>query len=212
MIEFVTIDNIQSFTGNPLAGQYKLRYESIIERQEWDIPTYKGMEFDQFDNCATKYMVYRENGRTLGVSRFYPTNFTYMLEQVFPHLVTDRPLPKSEKVWEGSRFCIDKNQPAEKRKQIMREIVVSYLETGLYYNVESIIGVMFPIYLRNIFVANGWDIEYMCNTTRMEDGHKVRSASLPISEAMLAKVRAKTGIHHQVTEFGETYDAQQYAA
>jgi hypothetical protein len=34
MIEFVTVENVNQFLGNPLADQHRLRYRSIIERQK----------------------------------------------------------------------------------------------------------------------------------------------------------------------------------
>ena len=91
MIEFVTVENVNQFPGNALAAQHRLRYRSIIERQEWDVPNYGEMEFDQYDNPAAKYLVYRDDNHTArGVSRFYPTTLPYMLEQLFSHFVTDR--------------------------------------------------------------------------------------------------------------------------
>jgi acyl homoserine lactone synthase len=74
MIEFVTVENVNQFSENALAAQHRLRYRSIIERQQWDVPNYGEMEFDQYDNPAAKYLVYRnENYVAQGVSRFYPT-------------------------------------------------------------------------------------------------------------------------------------------
>jgi N-acyl-L-homoserine lactone synthetase len=74
MIEFVTVENVNQFLGNPLADQHRLRYRSIIERQNWDVPNYCQMEFDQYDNPAAKYLVYRDEKYVArGVSRFYPT-------------------------------------------------------------------------------------------------------------------------------------------
>ena len=55
MIEFVTVENVNQFPGNALVAQHRLRYRSIIERQNWDVPNYGKMEFDQYDNPAAKY-------------------------------------------------------------------------------------------------------------------------------------------------------------
>src|ERR1035438_5037366 len=40
MIEFVTVENVNQFVDNPPAAQHRLRYRSIIERQQWDVPNY----------------------------------------------------------------------------------------------------------------------------------------------------------------------------
>jgi len=204
MIEFVTVGNVNQFSGNALAAQHRLRFRSIIERQEWDVPNYGEMEFDQYDNPAAKYLVYRDgDNMAQGVSRFYPTTLPYMLEQVFSHFVTDREMPKSPRVWEGSRFCIDQTLPPQTRKRIAGEIVVAYLETGLRYGIEGIVGLMYPAYWRSLFINAGWEIRYMGEVTLLDDGNKARAAWLPVSEGVLARVRKTTGIYETVVNFGD---------
>jgi acyl homoserine lactone synthase len=204
MIEFVTVDNVNRFSGNALAAQHRLRYRSIIQRQEWNVPNYSEMEFDQYDNPAAKYLVYRdETGAARGVSRFYPTTLPYMLEQLFSHFVTDRAVPKSPCVWEGSRFCIDQTLSPAIRKRIAAEIVVGYLETGLRYGLDGIVGLMYPAYWRSLFTGAGWALEYMGETALLDDGNRARAGWLPVSEAVLARVRRTTGIHEPVVNFGD---------
>ncbi|MGB9069410.1 MAG: acyl-homoserine-lactone synthase [Candidatus Acidiferrales bacterium] len=204
MIEFVTVENMNRFSENALAAQHRLRYRSIIERQDWNVPNYHEMEFDQYDNPAAKYLVYRdENYIARGVSRFYPTTLPYMLEQLFHHFVTDRDIPKSPRVWEGSRFCIDQTLPPRTRKRIAQEIVVGYLETGLRHGIEGIIGLMYPAYWRSLFTSAGWELKFMGETTLLDDGNKARAAWLPVSESVLARVRRTTGIHETIVNFGE---------
>jgi N-acyl-L-homoserine lactone synthetase len=204
MIEFVTVENADQFSGNVLAAQHRLRYRSIIERQEWDVPNYREMEFDQYDNPAAKYLVYRDrNHIAQGVSRFYPTTLPYMLEQLFSRFVTDRDMPKSSRVWEGSRFCIDQTLPPQNRKRIAQEIVVAYLETGLRYGIEGIVGLMYPAYWRSLFTSAGWEIKYIGEISLLDDGNKARAAWLPVSEAVLARVRRTTGIHETIVNFGD---------
>jgi acyl homoserine lactone synthase len=204
MIEFVTVENVNLFAENALAAQHRLRYRSIIERQQWDVPNYGEMEFDQYDNPAAKYLVYRDDNRIArGVSRFYPTTLPYMLEQLFSQFVTDRDMPKSHRVWEGSRFCIDQTLPPQIRKRIAGEIVVGYLEAGLRYGIEGIVGLMYPAYWRSLFTSAGWEIEFMGDVTLLDDGNKARAAWLPVSESVLAGVRKTAGIHETIVNFGD---------
>jgi len=204
MIEFVTVENMNRFPGNALAAQHRLRYRSIIERQHWEVPNYGEMEFDQYDNPAAKYLVYRDKDHVArGVSRFYPTTLPYMLEQLFSHFVTDREIPKSSRVWEGSRFCIDQTLSPRTRKRIAQEIVVGYLEAGLRHGIEGIVGLMYPAYWRTLFTSAGWELAYMGETTLLDDGNKARAAWLPVSENVLARVRRTTGIHETIVNFGD---------
>jgi acyl homoserine lactone synthase len=126
-----------------------------------------------------------------------------MLEQLFPHFVTLRDIPKSPRVWEGSRFCIDQTLPPPARKLIAREIVVAYLETGLRHGIEGVVGLMYPAYWRSLFTSAGWDIDYMGEVTPLADGNKARAAWLPVSESVLANVRRTTGTYETIVDFGD---------
>ncbi len=46
--------------GDILAETHRLRYEAFIQRMGWNIPTWQNMEYDQFDNLSTAYLVWRE--------------------------------------------------------------------------------------------------------------------------------------------------------
>lgn len=204
MIDCVSISTSHFFGGNPIYEQHRLRYECIVQRQSWKVPTIRNMEYDQYDNPAAYYLVWRDcEGKARGSSRLYPTDRPYMLEEIFPNLVTKMPLPKSAEVWEGSRFCVDSTLPPEMRKRIIQEIVIGYLEFGLAQSITGIVGVMFPAYCRNIFMRNGWDIEWLGEAGRSEEGHKIVAGMLHVSEAALQKVRQTTGIKETVINYGE---------
>ncbi|MCB9988281.1 MAG: autoinducer synthase [Rhodospirillales bacterium] len=208
MIDCVSIENAHMFKGNPLASQHKLRYQSIIKRQGWDVPVVKDMEYDSYDNPATTYLVWRdENNVARGVSRLYPTDRPYMLQEVFSHLVTEE-LPNDVKIWEGSRFCVDESLSPQMRRRIIQELVLAYLEFGLDQGIERYIGLMYPIYWRNIFTKAGWDIDFMGPEIRLEEdyGHAVRAGGVRVSEENLFKVREKTGIHHPVLNYSDYSD------
>ena len=203
MIDCVSISTNHLFTGNPIYEQHRLRHECIVERQSWNVPTIRNMEYDQYDNPAATYLVWRdETGKARGSSRLYPTDRPYMLAEVFPYLVSKIPMPQSARIWEGSRFCVDANLKPETRKRIIQELIVSYLEFGLDQGLTSFIGVMLPAYWRNIFTGNGWDVEFLGAPHRSSEGHKIVAGSVTVSKAALSKVRDKTGIHETILNYG----------
>jgi acyl homoserine lactone synthase len=162
------------------------------------------MEYDQYDNPAACYLVWRDrDGKARGSSRLYPTDRPYMLQEVFPQLVNKIPLPASAQVWEGSRFCVDASLEPEKRQRIIQEIVIGYLEFGLVQGITRIIGVMYPAYYRNIFIRNGWEVEWIGDAAKSKEGHKIIAGSLTVSQAVLRNVRAKTGIYENLLNYGE---------
>ena len=126
-----------------------------------------------------------------------------MLQEIFPQLVSKISMPKSYRVWEGSRFCVDSSLQPEMRKRIMQEIIVGYLEFGLDQGVSNFVGVMYPAYWRNIFISNGWDVEFLGEPYRSDEGHKIIAGSGTVSRAVPKKVRDKTGIRQTVLNYGE---------
>lgn len=213
MLECVTLKSNHLFDGNPIYEQHKLRYESIIKRQGWDVPTVDGMEYDSYDNPAAYYLVRRNrDNEAVGVSRLYPTDRSYMLQDAFSHLVTKIEMPREEAVWEGSRFCVARHLSPDERQRIIQEIVVGYLEFGLARGIRSIVGVMYPVYWRNIFIRSGWDVEWMGDVHKSDEGHKIIAGELKISAEVLARVRKTTGIYEDVLSFGKTADIRKKAA
>ncbi len=207
------LSNNHHFDGNPLYSQHQLRYESIIKRQDWDVPTIGDIEYDSYDNPASYYLIKRDNsGRALGVSRLCPTDRPYMLQESFSHLVTEAELPNSPDIWEGSRFCIDKNLSPEKRLRIIQEIVIGYLEFCLDKDIKSIIGVMYPAYWRSIFIRSGWDVEWIGKVHKSDEGHKIIAGDLKVSVDTLSRVRKITDIHYKVLNYGNNKGSKRIAA
>lgn len=205
MIECVTLSNNHNFYGNPICDQHRLRYASIIERQNWDVPTVRGMEYDCYDNPAAYYLIKRdETGKAIGSSRLYPTDRPYMISEAFPHMITKMPLPKDVSIWEGSRFCVDQHLPIEMRKRIIQEIVVGYLEFALANNIKSIIGIMFPVYWKNIFIKSGWNVDWLGDIHLSQEGHKIIAGELRVSPRVLENVREVTGITDSILTYNNS--------
>ncbi len=93
----------------------------------------------------------------------------------------------------------------------MREIIAGYLEFGLDQGVTNFIGVMYPAYWRNIFIGNGWDVEFLGEPHRSAEGHKIIAGSVTVSKAALEKVRNKTGIRETVLNYGDEMEYRRAA-
>ncbi len=197
MIDCVDLET-SHFFGDALASQHRLRYRVFVERQGWAMPTHHGMEYDQYDTPAANYLVWRDdNGEVQGVSRLSPTNRPYMLAETWPDMVSRIPLPSSHDVWEGTRFGIDKSLDPALRKRILSKIVCAYLEFSLRNGIKKIIGVMPTLIWRAVFVRSGWPVDFI-GEPRMLNGDKIVAATMDVTPEILARVRAKTGIHYPV--------------
>ena len=131
MISCISCENIHEF-GPAFHSQFRLRYGGFVERQQYDVSVYDGMEFDRYDTPASRYLVYHtDEGRALGVSRLTPTMLSCMLAGSVAALVEDKTLLQSETVWEGTRYCVDKDVAPDLRQRIVHEMACAYLEFGL---------------------------------------------------------------------------------
>jgi len=200
MISCISAENVHEF-GQAFHSQFRLRHGGFVERQQYDVSVYDGMEFDRYDTPATRYLVYHtDDGQALGVSRLTPTTLSCMLKDLWPHLVEDESLMQSPVVWEGTRYCVDKDAPPELRQRIVHEMACAYLEFGLRRGLQKIIGLM-PTYIyRSVFERPGIEMEYLGHIQAI-GRHKCRAVAIPVTAQQLANVRRKTGITDSVLQF-----------
>jgi acyl homoserine lactone synthase len=198
MINCVNCETAQYF-GKALSSQYRLRYRSFVDRQDWELSSFRGMEYDCYDTPATSYLVWQdENGDVRGTSRLMPTDRPYMLKDLWPESVENIALPASTRIWEGSRFCIDRKLPQFLRRRITAEIVCAYLEFALARNITAIIGIMPPLIWKSVFINAGWDVEFLGKAGHYGGGRKNIAGQMHVSAEALEQVREKTGISHPV--------------
>lgn len=194
MIKAISHLNLSDF-GSLYLGQFKLRHQEFIERQGYDVKTLHGMEFDEYDTLASVYLVYTENGRdVLGVSRLTPTDKGCMLADHWPDLVDDKSLLGAPDIWEGTRFCIDRHLPAEKRLSILRQLSLSYIEFGLANGISRIIGLMPTLILRSVFERSGVSLERLGAVRQIGQHAKIQAASITMNTQQLQQVQRQTGL------------------
>jgi N-acyl-L-homoserine lactone synthetase len=195
-VYIISIENMHEY-GDILPSMLKLRYKEFKERQSYDIPTFKGMEYDTYDTPATVYMVWRDNDNIVrGCSRMAPTDRAYMINDLWPDLVTKLPLPHQVDIWESSRFCIDSELPAAMRQRVKLEILQAKIEYSLAIGVKGMIGVMPPLIWRAVFINSGWRVDHIGPITELSTGEKVVAAWINVNEEILSNISARTGIYH----------------
>lgn len=176
-------------------GQHRLRHQEFIERQSYEVKSFENMEFDQYDSLASIYLVYSEDGkRVLGCSRLTPIDLGCMLKDHFSHLVEDPAVFSKPRTWEGTRFCIDSELPAEQRLNILRHIAVGYVEFALHHSIDRIIGLMPTLILRSVFERNGIALQKLGAPFAIGDHSKIQAASIEVSTEQYANAFARTGI------------------
>lgn len=197
MIDCVTIPTAHLF-GDAIASQFRLRYRIFIERCGWQLSSWQGMEFDQFDTPATTYFIWRDHlGEARGIARIAPTALPYMIETLWAELVTAEPLPRDPVVWEGSRIGIDDEIQGELRRRILAEIFCAYLEFGLENGIERFLVLMPVSFLKRFVAKVGWPPHILGPSRRIGHAH-VAVASMRVSSRILDTVRTSMGVEGPV--------------
>jgi N-acyl-L-homoserine lactone synthetase len=115
--------------GDALPSAYRLRHRIFVERQRYEVPHHRGMEWDQFDTPAAVYLLWRDGAaRVRAIARVIPTSLPYMIQQLWPELVRNRDLPTREDVWEVTRFGIDH---LDRQQRIFGEMFCALAEYAL---------------------------------------------------------------------------------
>ena len=122
--------------GELFANMLRARHELFIQHNRWDLPHAMGMEYDQYDTPASRWVVvHDELGQVLAGNRLTPTTskcgvYTYMirdaqrglLETIPANLLHDE-APVCDTVWESSRLFVSHRVPANRRRRVHAQLV-----------------------------------------------------------------------------------------
>jgi acyl homoserine lactone synthase len=165
MIEAFSLKTAHLF-GDALASQARLRYRVFVEHRALEHTFYDGMEYDEFDTPAAVYLVWRDHGLAVrGLIRLVPTSVPYMMERYWPHLCEHRALPKSERIWESSRVCVDRTFDPTVRVRIMPELLCAVQEFCQHNGFVAGIGVTRKHLLEHYLQGK---IQWLGRTTEIE--------------------------------------------
>jgi acyl homoserine lactone synthase len=162
----------------------------FVERQQWGVPHVGGLEYDQFDTPAAKYVLWIDDkGQARGVTRLIPTTRPYMVQTLWPDLV-DGELPCTSLIWEASRFGCDPGLDPALRRQIVHALICACLEFGLMNGIGKLLGVMPLGIFRKVIQSSGCSMTLLGSPKQM-GRHTVAAAYIDVSAAVLATVRRR---------------------
>lgn len=97
-----------------LTTMYRLRRRVFKDRLDWSVSLSDDQEIDVYDVLNPTYLLVMSNAADLiGCVRFLPTTGPTMLMDTFPVLLGGATSPRSDKILESSRFCVDTESIAE---------------------------------------------------------------------------------------------------
>ena len=131
----LSFDNFHNH-GALFANMLRARRELFIVQNKWDLPEAMGMEYDQYDTPASRWVVvHDELGNVLAGNRLTPTTtqcgiYTYMIRDAQRGLLKTIPstllydeAPVAETVWESSRLFVAHDVPAGIRRKVHARLV-----------------------------------------------------------------------------------------
>ncbi len=197
MIDIVTLETAHLY-GDALPEQHRFRFRQFVEREGWAVPTYRGMEYDQFDTPAAVYLLWRDaEQRVRGMVRLIPTTQPYMVQQLWDFLTPDEGAPHSETIWENTRFAVDRKLEPQLRRQVLGELILASLEFGLMHGVDEYLLVS-PLWVLNGSLSAAGLTHRLLKTTDRLGPRLVASAYVPVSDEVLGRVRSALGAPRSV--------------
>ncbi|MFV0293138.1 MAG: acyl-homoserine-lactone synthase [Paracoccus sp. (in: a-proteobacteria)] len=123
--------------GELFANVLRARRQSFIVQNNWDLPQAEGMEFDQYDTPASRWVAVHERGEVLAGIRLTPTTarcgiYSYMIRDAqrgilggaIPQNLLYDEAPVDEHIWESSRVFVSHNVPMTVRRKVHAELII----------------------------------------------------------------------------------------
>ena len=141
----LSFDNMHNH-GALVTNMLRARHETFIQKANWDLPQVDGMEYDQYDTPASRWIAVHEFGEVLAGVRLTPTTarcgiYSYMIRDAQRGLLDTIPsdllyeeAPVASHIWESSRIFVSHKVPAKLRMRVqlglINEMTVSARELG----------------------------------------------------------------------------------
>ncbi|WGH79126.1 acyl-homoserine-lactone synthase [Jannaschia ovalis] len=149
----LSIQNIHNH-GELFAELLRARHRTFIEQAQWDLPQADGMEFDQYDTPASRWVAVHEFGRVLAGVRLTPTThrcgiYSYMIRDAqrcllddIPPGIIDRPAPVAPHIWESSRVFVSDEVPAKMRMRVQMQLIGEMVKSARALGATSVLGLI----------------------------------------------------------------------
>ncbi|UWQ17300.1 acyl-homoserine-lactone synthase [Jannaschia sp. M317] len=132
----------------------RARHRTFIEQAHWDLPQADGMEFDQYDTPASRWVAVHDHGRIMAGVRLTPTThrcgiYSYMIRDAQLGLLDTIPsdllfeeAPIAEHIWESSRVFVCDDVPANMRMRVQMQLIGQMVTTARELGATSVLGLI----------------------------------------------------------------------
>lgn len=149
----LSFENIHNH-GELFANLLRARKQSFIVQNNWDLPEAMGMEYDQYDTPASRWIAVHEFGEILAGIRLTPTTarcgvYTYMIRDAQRGLLDTIPsdllydaAPVAENVWESSRVFVAHTTPQRIRRRVHAHLITEMTKSARELGATRVLGLI----------------------------------------------------------------------
>ncbi|MGO4917379.1 acyl-homoserine-lactone synthase [Pseudogemmobacter sp. W21_MBD1_M6] len=146
--------------GELFANLLRARRQSFIVQNRWDLPEAGGMEYDQYDTPASRWIAVHRGGEILAGIRLTPTTarcgiYSYMIRDAQKGLLASIPsnllnfeAPVSPDVWESSRVFVSQSVPAKLRMQVQASLMQEMITASRELGAKQVLGLVPVVWSR----------------------------------------------------------------
>ncbi|AWB48385.1 N-acyl-L-homoserine lactone synthetase [Gemmobacter aquarius] len=180
--------------GDLFVNLLKARRECFILRHNWNLPQVEGMEFDQYDTPASRWIAVHEGGEVLAGVRLTPTTarvgmYTYMIRDAqrgmlesIPSNLLDFEAPVDPLVWEGSRVFVSQRVPAQLRIKVQTDLMYEMVRSARELGAQTMLGLVPAVWPR--WISRLHLRAEPAGPPLMIDGVQVQVAMMKLGQAM----------------------------
>lgn len=149
----LSFENIHNH-GELFANLLRARRQSFIVQNKWDLPEALGMEYDQYDTPASRWIAVHEFGEILAGIRLTPTTahcgiYTYMIRDAqrgvldtIPQDLLYEEAPVAENIWESSRVFVSHTTPMNIRRRVHAHLIMEMTKSARNLGAARVLGLI----------------------------------------------------------------------
>jgi N-acyl-L-homoserine lactone synthetase len=140
--------------GDLFANLFRARRQSFIVQNGWDLPEALGMEYDQYDTPASRWIAVHDGGTILAGVRLTSTTarcgiYSYMIRDAqqgllggLPADLLDQEAPVDANIWESSRLFVSHETPMSIRRKVHALLNVEMTKSAEALGAHRVIGII----------------------------------------------------------------------
>lgn len=140
--------------GELFANLLRARRQSFIVQNKWDLPEALGMEYDQYDTPASRWIAVHDFGEIRAGIRLTPTStrcgiYSYMIRDAQRGLLDGIPedllyedAPVDANIWESSRVFVAHSTPMNIRRRVHFALIAEMMKAARELGATRVLGLI----------------------------------------------------------------------